>query len=89
MFENLISKILKIEWEPIPNRQEIVTMPDVIYHPKDIETLRKKYGDAFKTSLCINLTLQKALSIMLRERRRRIDPCRGLQSYLMKEWDID
>ena len=33
MFENLISKILKIEWEPIPNRQEIVIIPDVIYHP--------------------------------------------------------
>ena len=67
MFENLISKILKIEWEPIPNRQEIVTIPDVIYHPnlflkkyrKDIETLRKKYGDAFKTSLCINLYTSK------------------------------
>ena len=87
-----------VEREPMPNRQETVTAPDVTEkavsskpipekYQRDIEALRQKYGDAFKTGLCINLTLQEALSIMYRE-RRRIDSYRGLQSYLMKEWDI-
>ena len=98
MFENLISKILGIEREPMPNRQDTCTAPDVTEkavssepipekYRKDIEALRRKYGDAFKTGFCINLTLQEALSIMPRE-RRRIDSYRGLQSYLKKDWNI-
>lgn len=54
---------------------------------KDVALLRSKYGDAFKTGFCINLTLQETLSIMPRE-RRRIDSYRGLQSYLKKDWHI-
>lgn len=99
MFENLINKILGVEREPIPNRQDTFIAPDVTEkavphepipekYQRDIEALRQKYGDAFKTGLCINLTLQEALSIMPRVKRRRIDSYRGLQSYLMKEWDI-
>lgn len=98
MFENLINKILGVEREPMPNRQETVTAPDVTEkavsskpipekYQRDIEALRQKYGDAFKTGLCINLTLQEALSIMHRE-RRRIDSYSGLVSYLKKEWNI-
>lgn len=98
MFENLINKILGLEREPIPNRQDTFTVPDVTEkavssepipekYQRDIEALRQKYGDAFKTGLCINLTLQEALSIMHRE-RRRIDSYSGLVSYLKKEWDI-
>lgn len=71
MFENLINKILGVEREPMPNRQETVTAPDVTEkavsskpipekYQRDIEALRQKYGDAFKTGLCINLTLQEA-----------------------------
>jgi branched-subunit amino acid ABC-type transport system permease component len=56
-------------------------------YQRDIEALRQKYGDAFKTGLCINLTLQEALSIMHRE-RKRIDAYSGLVSYLKKEWNI-
>jgi hypothetical protein len=98
MFENLINKILGIEREPMPNRQDTCTAPDVTEkavssepipekYQRDIEALRQKYGDAFKTGLCINLTLQEALSIMHRE-RRRIDSYSGLVSYLKKEWNI-
>lgn len=98
MFENLISKILGLEREPMPNRQDTFTAPDVTEkavssepipekYQRDIEALRQKYGDAFKTGLCINLTLQEALSIMHRE-RRRIDSYSGLVSYLKKEWNI-
>lgn len=98
MFENLINKILGLEREPIPNRQDTCTAPDVTEkavssepvpekYQRDIEALRQKYGDAFKTGFCINLTLQEALSIMPRE-RRRIDSYRGLQSYLKKDWNI-
>ena len=98
MLENLISKILGVEREPMPNRQDTFTAPDVTEkavssepipekYQRDIEALRQKYGDAFKTGLCINLTLQEALSIMHRE-RRRIDSYSGLVSYLKKEWNI-
>ena len=98
MFENLINKILGVERELMPNRQDTCTAPDVTEkavssepipekYKRDIEALRQKYGDAFKTGLCINLTLQEALSIMHRE-RKRIDAYSGLFSYLKKEWDI-
>ena len=99
MFKEFINQLLGLEREPIPNRQDTFTAPDVTEkavssepipkkYQRDIEALRQKYGDAFKTGLCINLTLQEALSIMPRVRRRRLDSYRGLQSYLMKEWDI-
>ena len=98
MFENLINKILGVERALMPNRQDTCTAPDVTEkavssepipekYQRDIEALRQKYGDAFKTGLCINLTLQEALSIMHRE-RKRIDAYSGLFSYLKKEWDI-
>ena len=98
MFKEFINQLLGLEREPMPNRQETVTAPDVIEkaissepipekYQRDIEALRNKYGDAFKTGLCINLTLQEALSIMSRE-RRRIDSYSGLVSYLKKEWNI-
>ena len=99
MFGNLINRILGLETDsPGTGRQNPRTASDVVKkavphepipekYQRDIEALRQKYGDAFKTGLCINLTLQEALSIMHRE-RRRIDSYRGLQSYLMKEWDI-
>nr|WP_289298032.1 hypothetical protein [Bacteroides intestinalis] len=98
MFKEFINQLLGLEREPIPNRQDTFTAPDVTEkavssepvpekYKKDVEALQSKYGDAFKTGFCINLTLQEALSIMPRE-RRRIDSYRGLQSYLKKEWDI-
>ena len=98
MFKEFINQLLGVEREPMPNRQETVTAPDVTEkavshepipekYQRDIEALRNKYGDAFKTGLCINLTLQEALSIMSRE-RRRIDSYSGLVSYLKKEWNI-
>ena len=37
---------------------------------KDVALLQSKYGDAFKTGFCIDLTLQEALSLMQRERKR-------------------
>ena len=100
MFGNLINRILGLETDsPGTGRQNPRTASDVVKkavphepipekYQRDIEALRQKYGDAFKTGLCINLTLQEALSIMPRIKRRRIDSYRGLQSYLMKEWDI-
>lgn len=98
MFKEFINQLLGLEREPMPNRQDTCTAPDVTEkavshepipekYQRDIEALRNKYGDAFKTGLCINLTLQEALSIMPRV-KRNIDSYRGLQSYLMKEWDI-
>ena len=98
MFKEFINQLLGLEREPIPNRQDTFTAPDVTEkavphepipkkHQRDIEALRQKYGGAFKTGLCINLTLQEALSIMPRE-RKRIDAYSGLVSCLKKEWNI-
>ena len=98
MFKEFINQLLGLEREPMPNRQDTFTAPDVTEkavssepvpekYQRDIEALRQKYGDAFKTGLCINLTLQEALSIMHRK-RKRIDAYSGLVSYLKKEWNI-
>lgn len=99
MFANIINRILGLETDsPATGRQDTVTAPDVIEkavphgpipekYRKDVEALQLKYGDAFKTGLCITLTLQEALSIMPRV-RRRIDAYRGLVSYLQKELNI-
>ena len=99
MFTDFINRILGAEpISSVSNRLENDAVPSVIVtkdstkpipekYQRDIEALRQKYGDAFKTGLCINLTLQEALSIMYRE-RRRIDSYSGLVSYLKKEWDI-
>ena len=92
MFKEFINQLLGLEREPMPNRQDTFTAPDVTEkavssepvpekYQRDIEALRQKYGDAF------NLTLQEALSIMPRE-RRRIDAYSGLVSYLKKDWNI-
>ncbi len=101
MFTEFISRILGTEPRfSVPDRLENTTEPSVIVkkdssqkqlipekYRKDVALLQSKYGDAFKTGLCINLTLQEALSIMPRE-RRRIDSYSGLVSYLKKEWNI-
>lgn len=98
MFKEFINQLLGLEREPMPNRQDTRTAPDVIEkavphepipekYQRDIEALRQKYGDAFKTDLCINLTLQEALSIMHRK-RKRIDAYSGLVSYLKRELGI-
>ena len=98
MFKEFINQLLGLEREPMPNRQDTFTAPDVTEkavssepipekYQRDIEALRQKYGDAFKTGFCINLTLQEALSVMPRD-RKRVDSYAGLISYLKKEQGI-
>ena len=95
MFGNLINRILGLETDsPGTGCQNSYVVKKAVPHEpipekyqRDIEALRQKYGDAFKTGLCINLTLQEALSIVHRE-RKRIDAYSGLVSYLKKEWNI-
>lgn len=100
MFTQLINRILGGERNSSsPNRLEnaepsvIARKDSKLNRPipekckKDIEALQDKYGDSFKTGLCINLTLQEALSIMPKD-RRRIDAYSGLISYLKRELGI-
>lgn len=99
MFGNLINRILGLETDsPGTGRQNPRTASDVVKkavphepipekYQRDIEALRQKYGDAFKTGFCINLTLQEALSVMPRD-RKRVDSYAGLISYLKKEQGI-
>lgn len=102
MFREYLNRILGSERGSGSNRQVYAT-PDVIEksstpskpipskYEKDIEALKGKYGKELfsSTGLCIiRMTLQEALSIMPRE-RRRIDAYRGLVSYLEKNWRIE
>ena len=97
MFIDFISRILGAEKVSVSNRLEDA-VPSVIVtkdsnrpipekYQRDIEALRQKYGDAFKTGFCIDLTLQEALSLMQRE-RKRVDAYSGLISYLKRELGI-
>ena len=98
MFTDFINRILGAEPRPsVSNRLEnaepsvIVTKdsnrPIPEKYRKDVALLRSKYGDAFKTGFCIILTLQEALSIMPRD-RKRVDSYAGLISYLKREQGI-
>ena len=94
MFIDFISRILGAEKVSVSNRLENDAEPSVIVtkdsnrpipekYRKDVALLQSKYGDAFKTGFCIILTLQEALSIMPRD-RKRVDSYAGLISYLKR-----
>ncbi|OUO01359.1 hypothetical protein [Bacteroides clarus] len=97
MFTDFINRILGAELRTATSNRLENAAPSVTVkkdsklipekYKKDVEALRGKYGGAFKTGLCIELTLQEALSIMPRE-RRRIDAYSGLISFLQKELNI-
>ena len=98
MFIDFISRILGAEKVSVSNRLENDAEPSVIVtkdsnrpipekYRKDVALLQSKYGDAFKTGFCIILTLQEALSIMPRD-RKRVDSYAGLIYYLKREQGI-
>ena len=98
MFIDFISRILGAEKVSVSNRLENDAEPSVIVtkdsnrpipekYRKDVALLQSKYGDAFKTGFCIILTLQEALSIMPRD-RKRVDSYAGLITYLKREQGI-
>lgn len=103
MFTDFINRILGAERRPsVSNRLENNAAPSVIVkkgsnktspksipekYRKDVALLQSKYGDAFKTGFCIDLTLQEALSLMQRE-RKKVDAYSGLISYLKRELGI-
>ena len=98
MLIDFISRILGAEKVSVSNRLENDAEPSVIVtkdsnrpipekYRKDVALLQSKYGDAFKTGFCIILTLQEALSIMPRD-RKRVDSYAGLISYLKREQGI-
>ena len=102
MFTDFINRILGAEKVSVSNRLENNAAPSVIVkkgsnktspksipekYRKDVALLQSKYGDAFKTGFCIDLTLQEALSLMQRE-LKRVDAYSGLISYLKRELGI-
>ena len=54
---------------------------------EDVKVLKKHFGSQFSTGLSIDITLQDALSIMPKE-RRRIDSYASLIKYLQKNEGI-
>lgn len=99
MFKEFINQLLGLEREPMPNRQETVTAPDVTEkavssepihekYQRDIEALQERYGSLSSlTGFCISIPLKEALTIMPKN-RRRIEAYQGLVSYLKKNWNI-
>lgn len=99
MFDEFINQILGDERVVVPSHQENKAEPDVIEektaeiripkkYQEDIESLKGIYQGDFKTGLCINLTLQDALKILPRE-RKRVDAYRGLVSFLKEKMGIE
>lgn len=99
MFDKFINQILGDERVVVPSHQEKAE-PDVIEkktaieikipkkYQEDIESLKGIYQGDFKTGLCINLTLQDALKILPRE-RKRVDAYQGLVSFLKEKMGIE
>ena len=101
MFTDFISRILGAERRPsVSNRLENDAVSSVIVkkdsnktipekYEKDITALERYYDCELSslTGLSINLTLQEALSIIPRY-RRRVDSYQGLVSFLSREYNI-
>lgn len=102
MFTEFISRILGAERRPTaPDRLENSAVPSVIVkkdgnktnipekYKKDITALKRYYDCELSslTGFSINLTLQEALSIIPRG-RRRVDSYQGLVSFLGREYNI-
>ena len=99
MLEEYICMLLESERGSCSNRQENAE-PDVTLEEKtaemkipkkykeDIESLKRIYQEDFKTGFCISLTLQEALRVIPRE-RKRIDAYQGLVSFLRKKMKIN
>lgn len=93
MWGNFMNIFFDGTLEEPSERQVRETTPDVIEksstiaqpipekYEKDVEALRKRYGENFKTGLCIEITLKELLEICPRE-RRRTDAYTGLISFL-------
>ena len=99
MFDEFINQILGDERVVVSSHQENKAEPDVIEektaeiripkkYQEDTESLKGIYQGDFKTGLCINLTLQDALKILPRE-RKRVDAYRGLVSFLKEKMGIE
>lgn len=99
MWGNFMNIFFDGTLEESSERQVRETTPDVIEksstiaqpipekYEKDVEALRKKYGENFKTGLCIEVTLKELLEICPRE-RRRTDAYTGLISFLKGKMGI-
>ncbi len=97
----MISRLMKLfsgGADSSQSRQEIATKPDVIAKKianteiplkfrADVETLQDLFQEKFTEGLHINWTLQQALEILPKE-RRRIDAFDSLTKYLITNWGI-
>ena len=99
MWGNLMNIFFDGTLEESSERQVRETTPDVMEksstiaqpisekYEKDVEALRKKYGENFNTGLCIEITLKELLEICPRERARS-DAYTGLISFLKRKMGI-
>ena len=97
MFTEFVKQILGAERHSVSNRLENAepsvsvkkdsNEPIPEKYRKDIEALRKKYGDSFSTGFCIEVTLRELLELCPRD-RRKTDAYIGLVSYLKNNYDI-
>lgn len=69
------------------NNSTIETMVPMRFQ-QDVQTLKEMYGDRFLSGLCIELTLQDALSVLPRD-RKRTDAYKTLQAWLSDTLNIN
>ena len=95
MFMNLIRTFFGSTQKCLPERQvkEESVCPDVIEktdddkYESDAEALRTKFGDSFKSGVCIETTLKEMLELCPRERKRS-DAYTGLVGHLKRNYGI-
>lgn len=95
MFMNLIRTFFGSTQKCLPERQvkEESVCPDVIEktdddkYESDVEALRTKFGDSFKSGVCIETTLKEMLELCPRERKRS-DAYTGLVGHLKRNYGI-
>ena len=68
-------------------KSSTIAQPILEKYKKDVEALRKRYGENFKTGFCIEVTLKELLEICPRE-RKRTDAYTGLISFLKGKMGI-
>lgn len=68
-------------------KSSTIAQPILEKYKKDVEALRKRYGENFKTGFCIEVTLKVLLEICPRE-RKRTDAYTGLISFLKGKMGI-
>lgn len=83
MFKEFINQLLGLEREPIPNRQDTFTAPDVTEKAVSSEPVPEKYKKTLKHSRANMGMLLKLDSVLILHFKRLYQSCRGKEEELI------